>query len=159
MSINPHRDPTRAASARPCAGIDTPRLDNIGASITYNTYIDQYVLFGLSGEYSPSERDNVWGVFYSFSNDLLHWTPKRLLIECELTGTWQPGDPNAYAYPSLLDPDSTSRNFETADKTAYLYLTRFNAGGPHADRDLVRIPVEFFTSTTDAIAASVPFTP
>jgi len=50
-------------------------------------------------------------------------------------------------YPSLLDPDSETRNFETTGKKAYLYYTLFNLdylGNSTLDRDLVRVPVEFF---------------
>jgi hypothetical protein len=49
-----------------------------------------------------------------------------------------------YLYPALLDPASTSRNFETTGKTAYLYYTRHNFGQGSLDRDLIRISVEFF---------------
>ena len=49
-------------------------------------------------------------------------------------------------YPALLDPASDSQNFETIGKTAYVYYTRMNHGQSSLDRDLVRIPVEFFPS-------------
>jgi hypothetical protein len=49
-----------------------------------------------------------------------------------------------YAYPTLLDPGSASLSFETTGKTAYLYYTRLNRGQGSPDRDLVRVPVEFF---------------
>jgi hypothetical protein len=43
----------------------------------------------------------------------------------------------------VLDPASTSRNFETTGKNAYLYYTQFHTQncqqGP--DRDLVRVPI------------------
>ena len=52
--------------------------------------------------------------------------------------------------PSLLDNDSTSRNFDTIGQRPYLYFTRFNVGfnSPTScftslDRDLIRIPLEF----------------
>jgi hypothetical protein len=52
--------------------------------------------------------------------------------------------------PSLLDNDSTSRNFDTIGQRPFLYFTRFNVGfnSPtrcftSLDRDLIRIPLEF----------------
>jgi hypothetical protein len=51
--------------------------------------------------------------------------------------------PDPVHNPSVLDPTSTSRNFETIGKTAYLYYTQFHTQncqqGP--DRDLVRVPI------------------
>jgi hypothetical protein len=49
------------------------------------------------------------------------------------------------AYPSVLDSDSTSRNFETTSKRAYLYFTRSNYKSCRGflNRDLVRMPIEF----------------
>ncbi len=66
-------------------------------------------------------------------------------MEVESRHTYRCGDPNPVAYPSVLDPDSTSRNFETTGKEAYLYFTRYNYQSCREtfDRDLVRIPIEF----------------
>jgi len=90
----------------------------------------------------------VWGFYYAFSTDLIHWTRRQLLFETVLTPLYQPGDPDPIAYPSLLDPDSPTRNFETTDQTAYLYFTLFYYQNSQMtwDRDLVRVPVQFFRS-------------
>jgi len=122
-------------------------LEQIGASlndsITYNTYLERYVLVGISADWL--EEREVWGFYYAFSEDLVTWTRRKLLLEIELPWTVDdPGSDVSYLYPSLLDPDSTSRNFETTDKTAYLYYTRNNFGHGSLDRDLIRVPVEFF---------------
>jgi hypothetical protein len=47
-------------------------------------------------------------------------------------------------YPSLLDPNSVSRNFETVGDNAQLFLTRFNLQNCEVslDRDLIRFPVK-----------------
>lgn len=129
-----------------CPPID---LDNIGASLTdsvsYNTYLERYVLVGISADWID-ERE-VWGFFYAFSDDLIHWTRRKLLKEIDLPWTVDdPGSDRSYLYPSLLDPSSASRNFETSGKTAYLYYTRNNFGHASLDRDLIRVPVEFFKS-------------
>ncbi len=123
--------------------------DDIGASmnesITYNTYLDRYVLVGISADWLDDRE--VWGFYYSFSDDLVHWTRRKLLIEIELPWTVEfPGSDLSHLYPSLLDPESESRNFEITGKTAYLYYTRNNFGHGSLDRDLIRVPVEFFPS-------------
>ncbi len=129
-----------------------PHIDQVGntseslsESITYNTYLDRYVLVGISADWLDNRE--VWGFYYSFSRDLINWTHRKLLIEIELPWTVEfPGSDVSHLYPTLLDPDSDSRNFETTDKTAYLYFTRNNFGHASLDRDLIRVPVEFFPS-------------
>ncbi|MEM1378306.1 MAG: hypothetical protein AAGG69_13050 [Pseudomonadota bacterium] len=57
---------------------------------------------------------------------------------------WRARSPveTVYLYPTLIDHDSPSRNFETADEDMYLYFTRLNNGQGGLDRDLVRVRVE-----------------
>ena len=76
------------------------------------------------------------------SSDLIHWTHRKLLMEMTLPWTAEHNDDVMYLYPSLLDPKSESRNFDTSGKTAYVYYTRLNAGQGSLDRDLIRVPVE-----------------
>ncbi|MCC7380714.1 MAG: hypothetical protein IT384_02735 [Deltaproteobacteria bacterium] len=45
-------------------------------------------------------------------------------------------------YPALIDHQSSSRNFETSGKKAYLYFTEYQQVGT-LNRDLRRVPVEF----------------
>jgi len=127
-----------------CAPLDQENIGHaLNESITYNTYLDKYVLIGISADWLD-ERE-VWGFYYAFSNDLVHWTKRKLLMEIDLPWTVEfPGSDLSYLYPSLIDPDSDSRNFDTTGKTAYLYYTRNNFGHASLDRDLIRIPVEFF---------------
>ena len=89
----------------------------------------------------------VWAITYSTSEDLIHWTQRQYLKQVVQAVNFEPGDPDPIAYPSALDPDSTSRNFETTGKKFYIYYTRFNYNSlkkSHlkADRDLARVPVE-----------------
>jgi hypothetical protein len=147
--INPYLKPDEAKSARRCQGIPTePGLGLMHQSIRFSTYLNRYVMVGNSA--TTINGRSVWGIMYSFSNDLVHWEPRKVLLELELPWTYQPGDPDYYLYPSLLDPESSSRNFETTGKHAFLYLTRFNKNTSNdpLNRDLVRIPVEFFPTRT-----------
>ena len=83
------------------------------------------------------------GIWYATSRDLLRWSEPRLLLEAPLMFAYSCGAKAVYAYPSLLDPASASRNFDSVSGRAYLYLTRFNMAGCTLtmDRDLVRFPV------------------
>ena len=136
-------DPERGGQADQCTPL---ARDEIGAqlveSVTYNTVLDRYVLLGLSAD-SLDGRE-VWGFYYAFSDDLVHWTHRELLAEMPLP--WTVGDSGrdmSVLYPSLIDPDSTDPDFTTTDLQAYVYFTRHNAGQGSLDRDLVRVPVEF----------------
>jgi hypothetical protein len=87
----------------------------------------------------------ITGIYFSTSEDLIDWTPRKLVLRTESRNTYQCGDSDPVAYPSVLDPESKSRNFETTGKRAYLYFTRYNYASckETLDRDLVRVPVEF----------------
>jgi hypothetical protein len=113
-------------------------------SLTYNSYAGAFMLVGYSGGYVPDQRRNTWGVFYSFSRDLIHWTPRRLLWEIPAPWTYKCGQPDPIAYPSVLDGRSSSPNFETTGQRAYLYFTQLHYEGctQNLNRDLVRVPIE-----------------
>ena len=111
-------------------------------SLTWNTYLEQWVLVGISAD--TIDGRETWGFYYSFSADLIDWTRRQLLMEVEFPWTADdPGSDLSYLYPSLLDPKSESLSFETTGETAYLYYTRNNEGHASLDRDLVRVPVRF----------------
>jgi PKD repeat protein len=106
------------------------------------------MLVGNAGDGPPEAV--VWGVYYSLSDDLINWTPRRLLMEAELRWTYDCNtDEEPISTPTVLDPDSATRNFETTDQRVYLHFTRnwYNhfQGGCYGtfNRDLVRIPIEF----------------
>ena len=140
----------------PCAAVSEPTLGIVSSSLHYNTFLEQYVLLGESTVHRDGQ--DIWGIIYATSTDLIHWSNRYLLTAAELPWTYQPGDDNFILYPSLLDPNSNSRNFETADEQAYVYFTRFNRPGAEPlDRDLVRVPVAFFKTVEEAEAAAVPF--
>lgn len=86
------------------------------------------------------------GIWWLTSPDLIGWTRPRLLLEVPLLWRRDCGTDAAFAYPSLLDPDSPTANFETVDRRFWLYLVRLRLDedcrtGPR--RDLVRFPVSW----------------
>jgi hypothetical protein len=113
-------------------------------SLTYNTYL-QYLLVGLSQDTLPGGRGRTSGIYYSVSDDLKEWSRRKLIREVEFPGVFQCGDRNPILYPSLLDHDSSSRNFETTGRRSYLYFTRLHYRDcvQTLNRDLVRVRVEF----------------
>lgn len=66
------------------------------------------------------------GIHYATSPDLLDWSTPALLLPAVGHGAWTCGDPPPLAYPTLLDPDSADRNFETAGPTASLFAVQFD---------------------------------
>lgn len=140
---DPYRDPLLNPYLHLCSPVDQANIGNMNESITYNLYLDRYVLLGLSAD-SLAGRE-VWGVYYSFSEDLLHWTRRKLLVELPLPWTVDDsGTDLSYLYPTLIASNSTTNNFETTYETAYLYYTRHNHGQASLDRDLIRVPVKFY---------------
>ena len=113
-------------------------------SLTYNTYLGKYLLVGAAGGYVPSRAENLWGIYFSVSDNLIDWTPRKLIAEAELPWTYKCGDRFPILYPSVLDPSSRSRNFETSGQRPWLYFTRFKYPGCQQaqGRDLVRVPLE-----------------
>ena len=126
-----------------CAPVDFPSIGTITESLTYNTYLRKWMLVGSS--VGDPAHDKPPGFYYALSDDLLNWTNATLLMEAEITWTKDCVPPDPIRDPSLIDPNSTSRNFETVGQRAYLFYTVQHLSGCSGtlDRDLLRIPIEF----------------
>ena len=140
MIVNPYTDAVVDPSEHDCTAIDYDDIQDLTHSLTYSEYLGRYILVAHS--FDPASGAH--GFFISYSDDLVDWTHRELVLEKDLP--WSVQDPNApfYAVPSLLDPESSSRNFETVGKTAYVYYMRNNRGSGGLDHDMLRIPIEFF---------------
>jgi hypothetical protein len=141
--VNPYRESGGAEHV--CAPVSYPEIGKMTGSLTYNTYLDRYVLVSPSGKQLPGRRGVTWGFYYSTSEDLIHWQPRQLIREAVLTSSYRCGDANPVGYPSLLDAGSPSRNFETTGRRPWLYFTRFHYEDcrNELNRDLVRVRVRF----------------
>jgi hypothetical protein len=137
-------DPYTSQPGGLCTPVSGPEITGMSDSLTYNTYLEKYVLVSTAGA-QPAGGGVVWGAYYSTSDNLIDWTPRRLIREAALVGPYQCGDPNPVGNFSLLDPDSRSRNFETTGRRPWLYFTRFHYKRcrNNLNRDLVRIRVRF----------------
>lgn len=140
--VDPYLEPTDGVEV--CPPVARPQIGaELVETIVYDEALDAYVAMGMSNDPSTG---GTWGVYYSLSDDLISWSPRALLIELPMSPSV--ADENndlRYAYPAIIDPDSTSLNFDTSDGEAYVYITRLNAGGNSLDRDLVRYPIRVET--------------
>jgi hypothetical protein len=144
--VDPYEQDIQNPDDFKCTPISPNEIGSMNQSLTYNTYLDRYVLVDNSAD--TIDGRHVWGIFYAFSDDLINWTRRQLLWEVELTWTYEPGDEDPILYPSLLDPASDSRNYETTGQDAYLYYTQnhYRNNAQTLDRDLMRVPVRFYRS-------------
>jgi hypothetical protein len=139
--IDPYQS-TALAAAHVCPVVDRDHLRGPVVSLVRHGPSGVYVaLFVAANPVLGAALP--WAVFASASRDLIHWAAPRVVMPVARfdADACPPAPP--LAYPSLLDPDSASANFDTIGDTAQLFLTRFNLTGcrTSSDRDLIRIPV------------------
>ncbi|MBM3281717.1 MAG: class III signal peptide-containing protein [Candidatus Diapherotrites archaeon] len=145
--LYPSKSPIVGPTHAPCAYL--PNVQSLRSSITWNTYLNKYMLMGAGGWINGG---NECGAYYALSDDLINWTPIQKIKALDLP-FGQAGEPNCLGswvsgatfnmYPSLIDHSATTINFEDSGQTPHLYWTRINnylgAGNPNGnDRDLVR---------------------
>ena len=129
--------PYTSSNPTACAPVMTPPDDLAQSVLTFNTYLNQYLLVGAGQTGGPTEW--VCGFYYKLSTDLIHWTPLRLLRTATAWGgPCLPGTEVGVVYASIIDHNDTTPNFERSGRTPYLYYARDNGG---LDRDLVRVPM------------------
>ena len=89
------------------------------------------------------ERIAPGGIFYRTSKDLIHWSRAELLMEGHDFSFWKKKGASApVVYPSLLDPESPSLNFDTTGSKPWLYFQRVRTRNGEAlgrERDIIRI--------------------
>ena len=92
-------------SAHECKQIPQPEIGVQPESLTYSTYLEKYVLVG------HGVIDNTTsGFYYATSDDLVHWSSRKLLMEGKMPWNFQCGDADPVRDPSLIDPASPTRN-------------------------------------------------
>jgi hypothetical protein len=132
------------SSGAPCPPVEPGLIAEMTESLTYNSVLGRYLLVGLAPPGPLSVGPQVRGVYYSTSSDLIHWTPRTLVAPTVTVQGYNCGGPSPIAYPSVVDPHSSSRTYATSGRRPYLYFTQFHYVGCHQtpDRDLVRVPLE-----------------
>jgi hypothetical protein len=147
--IDPYIETSEPAQNHLCQPL--PNLsDQMSASLTYNTYLGKYIVTSTENRTDPQTGARVTGFWYSLSDDLIHWSVEKLLMEGPTLYQHQCGEADPVQYPSLLDPTSPERNYGTTGQEPYLYYTRMHFASNGAgvcyltlDRDLLRIWIRF----------------
>ena len=146
-------DPYREAPSDPARHVCTPvpGITSTISSLAWQTEAEAYLAVTPA---TLRDGDGVLrsGIWWTTSADLIHWARPRLLLELPLLWRRDCGTDAAFAYPSLLDPDSPTANFETVDGEFWLYLVRIRLdddckAGPR--RDLVRFPISWLARPAD----------
>ena len=127
--------------AEPCATVTIPGYEGPVRSVVRLGADGPFVgvLAGRARDAATGQMAE--GVFQVASDDLRRWSAPRLLLAATPFRS-QPDPGLYYAYPSLIDHESSSPVFDTAEGGALrLYLTRFNLAEDRRagmNRDLVR---------------------
>jgi hypothetical protein len=135
-----------------CKDVGGGLVTSVSESLTYNTYFKKYMLVGAFGGSTP-------GFYYSLSDDMIRWTNPKLLLTRTTSQSYKCGDPDPVRDPSVLDPASTSRNFDTVGRDSYVYykiLHTFGTCSFGPDRDLLRVPIRFTGTVPVASFTATP---
>ncbi len=134
-----------------CEPVSQNIIGQLHGSLTYNTYLERYMLVGADLRADDTGKLTC-GFWFSLSTDLITWGTPKLLREtvlgfgpCTQTPRQQSLSIEQEAYPSIIDHDAPDRSFVYADDTVYLYWMEnqdnHDAGGWGLRRNLVRAPV------------------
>jgi hypothetical protein len=132
---NPYSKSNSLNTERSCE----PLRGLLSGSIGSLTFHEKSGLYILTQDVVASGQ-NVSGVYYSSSRDLINWSKPKLLIALP-TDPRHCVTPYVYAYSSMIDPQASTRNFETVGDDAFLLLTRRSCASSW-DRDLVKMKLQ-----------------
>jgi hypothetical protein len=143
--IDPYLYSRPASGEHFCEPVSPAQIGGMTMSLTWNTYFRKYMLASAASKYDVLRRKDVWGIYFSLSDDLIHWSQTSLIMPTVVPWTYRCGGPDTILGSAVLDPASPSRNFNTAGREPYLYfiLTHFSHCQPTLDRDLLRVRIRF----------------
>lgn len=118
---DPYRETILDPGKHVCSPL--PRLQSVLSSVIRRG--DQFLaVTPMTAKNAKGEM--IPGIWTMQSQDLVHWSPARLLMTAPLLWRRDCALPFAVAYPSLLDPQSTSRMFDVADEELWLTYVRIS---------------------------------
>jgi len=131
-NVDPYRDEVR--DAKPCAPLKGLR-GSVG-SVAYAPALGVYFAISAFG----SKTSSVSGFYYSVSSDLIHWSEGRRFLALPTPWSGACGE-DRFVYPSLVDPNSSSRNFDVIGDEPSLFFVRQHFDGCQGtmQRDLIRM--------------------
>jgi hypothetical protein len=138
-ALNPYEDDV--SQVRPCKPLA------LRGSATSLARHQATGLFVAVTEDRKGPTDQIGTVFIATSNDLINWSEPEVLTHFPLAYAKSCSDPYVYPYATIIDPESSSRNFETLSDFPFLYLTRVHMSqcGMTENRDLIRIKLHLFS--------------
>lgn len=140
--VDPYRATVDDRADHTCEPIGQGRLLTPLAGVVRHAPSGLYLMTMAGGHRSAPGHPPVEGFYASTSVDLIKWTEPTLVWA---TPVWpRAGECGPLMnYPSLLDPRSPSRNFETVGDTPYLYYVEHVQNGCRTgqERNLLRRPV------------------
>ena len=131
-NVDPYRDDVR--DAKPCATLKG--LRGIVGAVAYAPALGLYIAVSAFGSKTSSES----GFYFSDSSDLIHWSEGHLFLPLPTPWSASCGQ-DRFVYPSLVDANSPSRNFDVIADDPYLHFVRqyFDGCRGTMQRDLVRM--------------------
>jgi hypothetical protein len=139
---NPYRSAVRPRTD--CTMVASGEIAEMTESLTYNIELGRFLLLGMAPAAEHRAPRPRTGIYYSTSTDLVHWSPRQLLLRAPTVSSFRCGGMPPIAYPSLIDPSSRSRTFATTGSRPFLYYTQFHYRSCRKtpDRDLIRVRLE-----------------
>jgi hypothetical protein len=139
---DPYREAVEDESRHVCEPVGGGRLLTMLGSVVRHTPSGLYLAIMAGQRRGAQGEPPVQGFYLSSSADLIAWSEPALVWATPVHS-----DPGACRplmnYPSLLDPASPSRNFETVGDTPHLYFVEQvqHACRVGQERNLLRRPV------------------
>jgi hypothetical protein len=127
----------------PCAILDQKALPTEVRSLSYITSKKTWVAVFAARLQLLGDDRIIPGFYYSESSDLTDWNAPKRIMAAPLKAREEQSE-FMVAYPSLIDPHSLSRNFETIDsERPMLFFMKHHLanGNGTMNRDLVAVPL------------------
>lgn len=140
--IDPYREPVHDEARHVCEPVGGGRLVTPVSGIVRHEPSGLYLMTMAGIRKTHPQQPPTQGFYVASSTDLISWSEPRLVWATPVYP--EPGLCDALAnYPSLIDPASPSRNFETIGDTPYLYYVEQVQHGCRVgqERNLLRRPV------------------
>jgi hypothetical protein len=143
--VDPYRESPEPVRRHICEPVSFSQIQDMARSLTWNTFLNKWVLTGTTFKYDASLGRYVTGFYFSVSDDLIKWADRKLIMEHLTPATYVCGGPVPRAYPAIIDHSSTDRVFGTTDATAHLYFVqnKYDNCVNTFTTDLRRVPITF----------------
>ncbi|WP_149539537.1 hypothetical protein [Siccirubricoccus phaeus] len=140
-------DMRHPGTPQPCAVLPSASLPSEVRSLLWDARQRSWIAVFQTRRRDPASGQAWTGIAYSVSPDLFRWGPPVPLLQAP-TRAREGGARSFIAYPSLIDPASRSRNFDTLEGDAPLltfavrHLDRAGRGSMNRDIGYVRLRVQ-----------------